>query len=77
MFLEVFFCDNNVSKGLKPVIEKLKEQYSDIEIYIEPCLGHCYQCSDQVYAVIDALPIGADSPEELYIKLVNYITLNC
>lgn len=66
MYDEIFFCSNNVSKGLDPLITKLEQEYPDVEIYIEDCLGHCYQCRDEFYCVIGADPIGAKTPQQLY-----------
>ncbi|MCT8975411.1 YuzB family protein [Clostridium sp. CX1] len=66
MFTEIFFCENNVSKGLEEIVERLEEEYPDVIVYIEPCLGRCGQCIDNLYAVIDVEMIIGESPEELY-----------
>ncbi|MBC2580872.1 DUF1450 domain-containing protein [Clostridium sp. DJ247] len=66
MFKEIFFCENNVSKGLENIIEKIERDYPDVNICIEPCLGHCSHCAENLYAVIDAKIINGDNVEELY-----------
>jgi len=63
---EIFFCENNVSKGLEEIIEKLEEKYKDLDVYIEPCQGQCSICSEKYFVVIDSEVIEAETPEELY-----------
>lgn len=69
MYKEIFFCENNVSKGLDEVIERLDREYPDATIYIENCLAHCGTCAETYYAEIDAEIITADEPDELYEKI--------
>lgn len=66
MFREIFFCENNVSKGLEAIIERLEKEYPQIIIYTESCLGRCSDCDENLYAVIDAEMITGNTPEELY-----------
>lgn len=73
MLKEIFFCENNVSKGLSGVIERIEKEYPDVTIYIENCLGHCGTCAQVLYGVIDAEMITAEEPEELYEKLIERI----
>ncbi|WP_142415325.1 DUF1450 domain-containing protein [Hathewaya massiliensis] len=63
---EVFFCENNISKGLEPIIEKLELEFSNVTIYKESCLGHCGDCMANFYAIIDSDMIVGDTAEELY-----------
>lgn len=70
MFAEIFFCENNVSKGLEKIIKKLEDEYPDVSIYIEPCLGRCSDCAETLYAVIDAEMVTGETPEELYENIV-------
>lgn len=69
MFEEVFFCENNVSKGLDPVIKKLEAKYPTVSFFIEPCLGQCSICAKQFYAVFRAENIIADSTDQLYNRI--------
>ncbi|WP_105615744.1 DUF1450 domain-containing protein [Vallitalea okinawensis] len=69
MIEEVFLCENNISKGLEPVIKKLEERYPMVSFFIEPCLGQCSLCDKQFYAVIRAENIIAESPEQLYNRI--------
>ncbi|CAM2980299.1 DUF1450 domain-containing protein [Hathewaya histolytica] len=63
---EIFFCENNVSKGLETIIEKLQVEFSDLTIYQEPCLGYCGECMATFYAMMDSDMITGETPEELY-----------
>lgn len=66
MFREIYFCENNVSKGLEKIVERLEKEFSDDIVFVEPCLGRCGQCAENLYAVIDAEMVTGETPEELY-----------
>jgi uncharacterized protein YuzB (UPF0349 family) len=66
MFKEIFFCENNVSKGLEEIVERLEKKFPDDTVFIEPCLGRCGECAEILYAVVDAEMITGETPEELY-----------
>jgi uncharacterized protein YuzB (UPF0349 family) len=68
--IEIFFCENNVSKGLNSIIDELKMKIEDAEIYIETCLGLCTDCAEIYYAIVESDTVYADSPEELYDKIM-------
>ncbi|TCT16310.1 uncharacterized protein YuzB (UPF0349 family) [Natranaerovirga pectinivora] len=70
--MEIFFCENNVSKGLESVVQKIEENTTDVEVVVEPCLGHCTDCEETFFATVDVEIIYGDTPNELYEKIMSY-----
>ena len=69
--MKICFCEHN--KGKKKIINKLEENYSDIEVKTKKCIGKCGACSESPIAKIkDKIIIGKDS-EDLYEKLAKTI----
>lgn len=69
---EIYMCENNINKGINHIIEKLKNNISDVEIHIAPCLGHCTDCSETFFAVIDSEIVYGDTEKELYDNILAY-----
>lgn len=65
------FCENNFPHGTEEVINKLKDEDYDVEI--ESCLGYCGDCAKSPFALVDDEFIQADTPEELYKMIKDYL----
>lgn len=70
---EIKFCENNFTYGTEEISEKLKENYPDIDITVESCLGYCGDCANAPYALVNDEMIIADTSEELYAKIIGLI----
>lgn len=66
---EIKFCENNFSHGTEEIMNKLKEEFSDIEVSVEPCLGYCGDCAEGPFALVDDELITEGTAEELYKKI--------
>ena len=72
--MEIKFCENNFSNGTEEVVDKLKQNYKNIDINVESCLGYCGECASSPYALVDDELILADSPDKLYNDIVKLIS---
>ena len=68
--MEVKFCENNFSHGTEGVVKKLEENYSDVEVIVEGCLGYCGDCAEGPFALVDDELVQAETSDELYEKIV-------
>lgn len=71
--LEVKFCENNIIDGTEEIINKLKNELSEDEVLIEPCLGYCDNCIISPFALVNDEFVQAETPEELYEKIEDLI----
>ena len=69
--MKIKFCKNN--KGKTKVINKLKENYSDVEISVKKCIGECHACSNSPIAKIDHKVVSGKDTKDLYNKIVKII----
>lgn len=70
---EIKFCENNFTFGTEETMKKLKENYSDIDVSVEPCLGYCGDCAVAPYALVNGEMIQADTADELFEKIKGII----
>jgi uncharacterized protein YuzB (UPF0349 family) len=68
--MEIKFCENNFSHGTEDVVKKLEENYSDVEVVVEGCLGYCGDCAEGPFALVDDELVQAETADELYDKIV-------
>lgn len=67
------FCENNFTHGTEDVVVRLKKEAKDVKVEVESCLGYCSDCAMQPFAVVDDEMVLAESPEELYSKIMELI----
>lgn len=70
---EIKFCENNFIHGTEETAKKLQEQYKQISVTIESCLGYCGDCAEGPYALVNDELIQADSADELYKEIEKMI----
>ena len=70
---EIKFCENNFTQGTEETAKKLEENYPDIEVAIESCLGYCGDCADGPFALVNDELIQAESADELYMEIEKLI----
>jgi len=63
------FCAANLSMGSDQVKERL-EQNPDYDVIEYGCLGNCGQCFYAPYALVNGEIIAAETPDELYDKIM-------
>lgn len=68
---DIKFCENNFAHGTEDVVNRLKDE--NINAEVEPCLGYCGDCAEKPFALVDDEYIEAESPEELYDKIIEMI----
>lgn len=71
--IEVNFCENNLSHGTDEVVNRLENEVKSVHIGVESCLGYCSDCAMQPFALVDDELILADTPDELYDKIMEKI----
>lgn len=66
------FCTSNMHHGTEKIMKKLEEnlEYDVIEY---GCLGNCGQCYMEPYALVNGDIVAADTPDELYEKILQAI----
>lgn len=67
---KIYICESNLVLGTDQVKEKL-EQSGEFDIEVEGCLGHCGECCEQMYVLLDGEFVSADSAEELLDEINN------
>lgn len=67
----ILFCENNFSQGTEEVVNKLRDEDYDVEV--ESCLGFCGDCAVGPYALVDDEFIQADTPDDLYEMIKDYL----
>lgn len=70
---EVKFCENNFDHGTDEIAERIESEFEDVDVIVEPCLTYCEDCAVGPFALVDDEFIQADTPEELYDKIVERI----
>jgi len=67
---EIKFCENNFSHGTDELAERLENEYEDVAVLVEPCLGHCGECAAGPFAIVNDKFLQADTAEELYEAII-------
>ena len=70
---EIKFCENNFTHDTEETVSKLQENYPDIEVEVESCLGYCGDCAAGPFALVNDELIQADSADELYKEIEKLI----
>ncbi|SHJ45443.1 Uncharacterized protein YuzB, UPF0349 family [Clostridium cavendishii DSM 21758] len=70
---EIKFCENNFSFGTEETMKKLKENFNNVDVSAESCLGYCGDCSVGPYALVNGEIIQANTAEELFEKIRDMI----
>jgi uncharacterized protein YuzB (UPF0349 family) len=66
---EIKFCENNFNHGTDNTVTKLVDNYPNVKVVVDSCLGHCGDCASLPFALVnDELIIGA-TVDELYEKI--------
>lgn len=68
---DIKFCENNFAHGTEEVVNRLAEEKINAEV--EPCLGYCGECAEKPFALVNDDYIEAESPEELYDKIMELL----
>jgi uncharacterized protein YuzB (UPF0349 family) len=63
------FCNSNMALGTENVMKKLEEN-PDYDVIEYGCLGNCGQCYTTPYAMVNGEIVVADTPDELYIRIL-------
>lgn len=69
--MKIYFCEKN--KGRKKVINRLEENYPELELKVKKCIGKCSSCKEKPIAKIKDKIVSGEDSEELYEKLVKVI----
>ncbi|MGE5631653.1 MAG: DUF1450 domain-containing protein [Caulobacteraceae bacterium] len=67
---EVKFCENNFDQGTDEIAERIESEFEDVAVIIEACLDYCGECAVGPFALVNDKFVQADTPEELYDKIV-------
>ncbi|NLK44968.1 MAG: DUF1450 domain-containing protein [Tissierellia bacterium] len=65
------FCENNFSHGTEEVVNRLKDE--DYNVEVESCLGFCGDCAVGPFALVDDEFVQADTPDDLYEMIKDYL----
>lgn len=68
------FCASNMHHGTDRIM-KLLEQNDDYEVIEYGCLGNCGECYLNPYAMVDGTIVSAETPDELFVKVIETIKL--
>ncbi len=71
--IQVKFCENNYAQGTDEVVNRLETEVKSITVQVDSCLGYCGECAIQPFALVDDELILADTPDELYDKIMERI----
>lgn len=70
---EIKFCENNFTFGTDETMKKLKNDFNDVEVSSDSCLGYCGDCSVGPYALVNDEMVQADTADELLEKIKGMI----
>lgn len=70
---EVKFCENNFSHGTDEIAERIENEFDDVAVLIEACLGHCGECAEGPFAMVNDEFVQADTTDELYERIVEQL----
>lgn len=70
---KVQFCENNFFSETEWVVDKLKEEYEDVNVEVESCLGYCGECAERHIALVNDELVTAESVDELHDSIIEII----
>jgi uncharacterized protein YuzB (UPF0349 family) len=63
------FCNSNLALGTDLIMKRLEEN-PDYDVIEYGCLGNCGQCYMTPFAMVNGEVIIAETPDELYDKII-------
>lgn len=69
----VRFCENNMRDDMPQLVEKVKTEFTNVDIAVEPCLGECGDCAESFIAVANDTLLTADTTHALFERIKNII----
>lgn len=70
--MKIRFCDRNKGKG--KIVQKLQEEFPDLDIKVKGCIDECSTCDKKPMARVGKIRISASNGEKLYQKIVEAIS---
>lgn len=67
------FCENNLNDEMNKLVEKAKTEFTNVDVSVEPCIGHCEHCADSHIALANDELITADTTHLLFERAKNII----
>ncbi|MDR3591714.1 MAG: DUF1450 domain-containing protein [Negativicutes bacterium] len=67
------FCENNLSEEMHRLIKKTKAEFTNVDVTIESCLGHCEHCALGPIALANGELVTADTAHLLFERAKNII----
>lgn len=67
--IEVKFCENNFTQGTDQTVTKLVDDYPDVKVVVDSCLGHCGDCASGPIALVNDELIIGESLDDLLEKI--------
>jgi uncharacterized protein YuzB (UPF0349 family) len=66
---EIKFCENNFNHGTDNTVTMLVDNYPNVKIIVESCLGQCGDCAQGPFALVNDELIVGDTVDDLYSKI--------
>ena len=66
---EVRFCENNFQYDIEDVISRIEDEFEDVKVEVDSCLGYCEICAEGPFALVNDEVVQADNAEELFGKI--------
>lgn len=67
------FCENNLDDEMEELVEKVRAEYTNCDIEVEPCLGQCGDCASQYIALANDELVTGDTTHLLFERIKNII----
>ncbi len=69
------FCQNNldIHPGMDKVVQRAKEEFTNVSIETEPCLGRCDLCAEKAIAMANDDLVHGDTSHLLFERIKNSI----
>lgn len=58
---------------LEKMIEKVQDEFTSVEVSVEPCLGHCGDCATEYIALANEELITGDTTHVLFERIKNHL----
>lgn len=66
---DILFCENNTDDGIEDLIDKIDSELEGVTYEVTPCLGHCGDCAEGLFCLINGEFTQADTTDELFEKI--------
>ncbi|MDR7867989.1 MAG: DUF1450 domain-containing protein [Sporomusaceae bacterium] len=69
------FCETNLNahEGMAKLTDKVKAEFTNVDISTEPCLGQCGQCAETPIALANDQLVSGDTTHVLFERIKNII----